>query len=103
MHFTYPTKESGHFGRKADADIDVLIVDKSNKVSEKFRPGHYFFMQPTKHVGYVRLYKGTPKSSKCISSKGFRKHWKTFVDDTELFARNRGNRFPERGNSVTGW
>ncbi|XP_045170620.2 uncharacterized protein LOC123533050 [Mercenaria mercenaria] len=104
FHFIYPSKESGQFGRKADTDIDVLIVDKSNKVTEKYTPGNNFLMQPTKHIGYVRLYKGVPNRSKCISSKGFRKHWKSFVDDTELFTRytGRGNRFPRRGDTLTG-
>ncbi|XP_053392565.1 uncharacterized protein LOC128555120 isoform X2 [Mercenaria mercenaria] len=104
FHFIYTSKESGHFGKKADTDIDVLIVDKSNKVTEKYTPGRNFLMQPTKHIGYVRLYKGAPNRSKGISSKGFRKHWKSLVDDTELFTRytGRGNRFPRRGDTLTG-
>ena len=104
FHWVYPSVDSGLFGRKAVPDIDVLIVDKSYVVSEIFKQGSYLLMKPTSNPGYVRLYKGNSVRSRCISSKGFRKYWRGFIDEVELFTRlsGRSRRFPERGKSITG-
>jgi site-specific recombinase XerD len=79
-------------GRQSKGDIDVLIVDKSNSVTQIYHSTERrYIMKDSYHPGYVMLF----KRSQTISSKGFKKYWKNIINRVEIHKRTgRGECFP---------
>ncbi|CAC5408520.1 unnamed protein product [Mytilus coruscus] len=81
-------------------DIDVLLVNKYQTVAEvPHSSKRQYIMKESSHSGYVKLF----KVKQTISSKGFKRYWKT-IDKIQMhtFLSGRGNKFPARGNKSSG-
>ena len=100
FHWRYPPITPLAVGRQSKGDIDVLIVDKSNSVTQIYHSTERrYIMKDSYHQGYAMLF----RRSQTISSKGFRKYWKNIIDRVEIHKRRgRGECFPARGDKSSG-
>ncbi|XP_052100909.1 uncharacterized protein LOC127734915 [Mytilus californianus] len=88
-------------GLRSMTDIDVLLVNKYQTVAEvPHSSKRQYIMKKSSHSGYVNLFKG----KQTISSKGFKKYWKTIIDKVQMhaFLSGRGKKFPARGDKSSG-
>lgn len=101
FHWKYPPNTPMEMGMRSMTDIDVLLVNKYQTVAEFPNSSiRQYIMKESSHSGYVELLKGKKK----ISSKGFKKYWKTIIDKVQMhtFLNGRGNKFPARGDKSSG-